>query len=160
MHYKNCNSNSCWYTTTVRAISQSIKSAKPALCQKFNIPLNFARIAIAILVGVPLLYEQFSMCHYCTSSFLSSLTVFFTDILSGFRQVFLGPCTGLFAARPKQCAGFIFIRQTPAKIADISFIQSCKPAAGGTCTDCTISTCCCHTKFRDNHGNPLFSRKI
>ena len=59
LHYKNCNSNSCWYTTTVRAISQSIKSAKPALCQKFNVPLNFARIAIAILVGVPLLYKQF-----------------------------------------------------------------------------------------------------
>jgi hypothetical protein len=36
-----------------------LKSAKPALCQKFNGTLNFARIAIAILVGVPPLYEQF-----------------------------------------------------------------------------------------------------
>ena len=36
-----------------------IKSAKPALCQKFNVPLNFTRIAKAILVGVPLLYKQF-----------------------------------------------------------------------------------------------------
>ena len=37
-------------TSTIRAVSYSIKSATPARCQKFNGTLNFARIAIAILV--------------------------------------------------------------------------------------------------------------
>ena len=39
--------------------SHKTKSAKPVLCQKFNDTLNFTRIASAILVGTPLLYEHF-----------------------------------------------------------------------------------------------------
>jgi len=35
------------------------KNARATLCQKFNVPLNFARIAIAILDDIPILYEQF-----------------------------------------------------------------------------------------------------
>ena len=83
LHSKNCYCNSCWSTTTARAVSYSAKNAKPALCTP--------RIAIAILVGVPLLHEQFPIpqkmqsqrfalqelllqfllvYHYCTSSFL------------------------------------------------------------------------------------------
>ncbi len=83
LHSKNCYCNSCWSTTTARAFSYSTKNAKPALCTP--------RIAIAILVDVPLLHEHFPIpqkmqsqrfalqelllqfllvCHYCTNNFL------------------------------------------------------------------------------------------